>query len=974
MRFRFFKGRARRRVAMIAAGTLIVGGLATIPVGPAYAATACNVVYATNDWSGGFTASVTLQNLGDPLTNWSLGFAFPGNQRVTQGWSANWTQAAGSNQVTATNLSWNGAVPTNASINIGFNASFSGTNTKPTAFTVNGVPCAGANQLPTVSISSPANNANFTAPADVPITAAATDPDGTIAKVEFYRDGILVNTDTASPYTYTNPQLPVGDYVLQAKAFDNGGAAATAQTTVHVLAPTGPTIVATPASVIAPEGGSVPANIKLNQLPTGNVTVALATTGDPDITVAPTTVTLTTANWNTGVNVTVSDAQDPDAVNGTATITASAAGYTSATIAATESDDDVAGGVYVQRFLEQYNKIKNPANGYFSPEGVPYHSVETLIVEAPDQGHETTSEAFSFWLWLEAQFGRVQGDWAPFNAAWAAMEKYIIPTHADQTASGYNASKPATYAPEFPQPSSYPSPLDTGVSVGSDPLYSELTSTYGNTDIYGMHWLLDVDNTYGFGHCGDHTTRVAYINTYQRGPQESVFETVPQPSCETFNFGGPSGYLPLFTLDTSYAKQWKYTDAPDADARAVQAAYWALTWATAQGKQAQISATVAKAAKMGDYLRYAMYDKYFKQPGCTSTSCAVGTGKNSSNYLLSWYYAWGGAMDGTWSWRIGASHNHQGYQNPLAAWALSNVSGLTPLSPTAKGDWTTSLTRQMQFYQWLQSSEGAIAGGATNSFNGNYSAPPAGTPTFFGLSYDFAPVYRDPPSNQWFGFQAWSMERVAEYYFATGDATAKAVLDKWVAWAISHTTTGANGAYAIPSTLSWTGQPGGNWTTGTTSVNNSGLHVTVVDTTNDVGVAAAYARTLIYYGVKANNTSAKTTAKALLDGVWTHADAKGVSVPESKADYNRLDDAYNSSTGQGVFIPPNFTGTMPNGDPISSSSTFLSIRSWYKNDADWAKVQTYLNGGAVPSFNYHRFWAESDVAMAMADYGLLIGS
>jgi len=28
-------------------------------------------------------------------------------------------------------------------------------------------------------------------------------------------------------------------------------------------------------------------------------------------------------------------------------------------------------------------------------------------------------------------------------------------------------------------------------------------------------------------------------------------------------------------------------------------------------------------------------------------------------------------MDGTWSWRIGASHNNQGYQNPLAAWALS---------------------------------------------------------------------------------------------------------------------------------------------------------------------------------------------------------------------------------------------------------------------------------------------------------------
>ena len=35
------------------------------------------------------------------------------------------------------------------------------------------------------------------------------------------------------------------------------------------------------------------------------------------------------------------------------------------------------------------------------------------------------------------------------------------------------------------------------------------------------------------------------------------------------------------------------------------------------------------------------------------------------------------------------------------------------------------------------------------------------------------------------------------------------------------------------------------------------------------------------------------------------------------------------------------------------------------------KVQTYLNGGAAPTFNYHRFWAQSDVATAMAVYGEL---
>src|SRR4051812_35912589 len=36
---------------------------------------------------------------------------------------------------------------------------------------------------------------------------------------------------------------------------------------------------------------------------------------------------------------------------------------------------------YAQQFLDMYNKIKSSANGYFSPSGVPYHSVETLMVE-----------------------------------------------------------------------------------------------------------------------------------------------------------------------------------------------------------------------------------------------------------------------------------------------------------------------------------------------------------------------------------------------------------------------------------------------------------------------------------------------------------------------------------------------------------------------------------------------------------------
>ena len=44
--------------------------------------------------------------------------------------------------MTATNLSYNGALGTGASTQIGFNGTYSGTNTAPTGFTVNGAPCS----------------------------------------------------------------------------------------------------------------------------------------------------------------------------------------------------------------------------------------------------------------------------------------------------------------------------------------------------------------------------------------------------------------------------------------------------------------------------------------------------------------------------------------------------------------------------------------------------------------------------------------------------------------------------------------------------------------------------------------------------------------------------------------------------------------------------------------------------------------
>ncbi|MFC7328706.1 glycoside hydrolase family 48 protein [Marinactinospora rubrisoli] len=640
--------------------------------------------------------------------------------------------------------------------------------------------------------------------------------------------------------------------------------------------------------------------------------------------------------------------------------------------AAADAEPPPAISAYDDAFLEQYEKIKDPANGYFREfDGmlVPYHAVETLIVEAPDHGHATTSEAFSYYLWLEATYGRITGEWQPFNDAWASMEAFIIPGTADQpTNASYNPDSPATYIPEHDSPEGYPSALDNSVTAGEDPLADELSSTYGTDEIYGMHWLLDVDNTYGYGFCGDGSDDApAYINTFQRGSQESVWETVPHPSCETFDHGGPNGFLDLFTDDASYSQQWRYTNAPDADARAVQVAYLAHTWASEQGNAAAVAETVAKAAKMGDYLRYAMYDKYFKEIGdCVgANSCAPGTGKNSAHYLMSWYYAWGGALQNAqypWAWRIGGSSSHQGYQNPLAAYALSEVDVLRPESATGAEDWAVSMDRQLEFLQWLQSAEGGIAGGATNSWGGDYGEPPAGSPTFYGMYYDWQPVWHDPPSNRWFGFQVWGIERVAQLYQTTGDERAGAILDKWVPWAMANTTVGADGAFAVPSDLEWSGQPD-TWT-GTPS-GNTGLHVEVVSHGQDVGVAAGLAKTLLYYAAASGDAEARAMGEGLLDALLANRDAIGVATPEVRADYERF--------GDEVYIPQGWSGQMANGDPVEPGATFSSIRSFYQDDPDWPQVEAYLNGGEAPTFTYHRFWSQVDVATAFAVHDELFG-
>jgi hypothetical protein len=102
------------------------------------------------------------------------------------------------------------------------------------------------NQPPAIALTAPANNAVAVAPATFALAASASDADGTIAKVEFYRNGTLLGADATAPYTFAWSNVPAGTYALTAKAYDNGGAVTTSATVnVQVKANVAPTVTLT---------------------------------------------------------------------------------------------------------------------------------------------------------------------------------------------------------------------------------------------------------------------------------------------------------------------------------------------------------------------------------------------------------------------------------------------------------------------------------------------------------------------------------------------------------------------------------------------------------------------------------------------------------------------------------------------------------------------------------------------------------
>ncbi|MFI7436155.1 non-reducing end alpha-L-arabinofuranosidase family hydrolase [Micromonospora haikouensis] len=173
-------------VGVLSAGVALLASATVAVALPANAAAAgCSVTYAvSSQWQDGFGANVSITNLGDPLSSWTLTWSYGAGQTVTQAWNATVTQSGAA--VTAKNVSYNGAIATNGSVSFGFNGSWSGSNPVPTSFALNGVTCNGGTTPTTPPTGSPTTPPPTTPPPTTP-PPTTPPPGGTCNLPSTYR-------------------------------------------------------------------------------------------------------------------------------------------------------------------------------------------------------------------------------------------------------------------------------------------------------------------------------------------------------------------------------------------------------------------------------------------------------------------------------------------------------------------------------------------------------------------------------------------------------------------------------------------------------------------------------------------------------------------------------------------------------------------------------------------------------------------
>lgn len=136
------------------------------------------------------------------------------------------------------------------------------------------------NQPPVVNLTSPAEGAVYTMPVNIPLSADATDSDGTIIRVKFFAQSATRYYDLAQvlipPYSFLWQPSQPGSYTVGVTAIDNSGRSTTKTVHITVNPPTGLGI----SGRVVDRNSVGIAGVTMNLSVSGNVTPAATTTTD----------------------------------------------------------------------------------------------------------------------------------------------------------------------------------------------------------------------------------------------------------------------------------------------------------------------------------------------------------------------------------------------------------------------------------------------------------------------------------------------------------------------------------------------------------------------------------------------------------------------------------------------------------------------------------------------------------------------
>lgn len=93
------------------------------------------------------------------------------------------------------------------------------------------------NAAPSVRITSPGYISTVFAGDEFTFAATASDRDGWITYVAFYRGNTLIGVDSTAPYTLAKSDIPVGTHLISARGFDDRGASGVSATTKLIVNP-----------------------------------------------------------------------------------------------------------------------------------------------------------------------------------------------------------------------------------------------------------------------------------------------------------------------------------------------------------------------------------------------------------------------------------------------------------------------------------------------------------------------------------------------------------------------------------------------------------------------------------------------------------------------------------------------------------------------------------------------------------------